>query len=166
MSGSVLPETPAEPVTETVGGITFEDPYTWLEADTERTLAWQAAQNAAALTRIRAWPGYDLVRDQVAQFVGDDFITAPQHYGDKWFEMRFDEAGPQLVVTPQPGGPEVVLVDTAASGDAAGPASLDWLYPSPDGRLVAYGLSFNGDEQSVLHIVEVDSGRGHQAGHR
>ena len=31
--------------------------------------------------------------------------------------------------------------------------------PSPGGRLVAYGLSTNGDERSTLHVVDVESGR-------
>jgi len=159
MVSSDLPDTPTQPVIETIGGITFEDPYTWLEEDSDRTLAWQAAQNAAALGRIQAWPGYDVLREQVTPYVGDGFIAAPQHYGDNWFGLRFAETGPQLVVTSQPAGSGRVLVDTSATDDAGGPTSLDWFYPSPDGRLVAYGISFNGDEQSVLHIVEVDSGR-------
>src|SRR5262249_10169270 len=36
---------------------------------------------------------------------------------------------------------------------------LDWYYPSDDGTLLAYGLSEDGSEQSVLHILEVATGR-------
>ena len=32
------------------------------------------------------------------------------------------------------------------------------MYPSPDGRYVAYGLSFGGDEQSILHVIETETG--------
>jgi prolyl oligopeptidase len=159
MGTPAIPATPAEPVTETIGGITFDDPYRWLEEDTDRTLAWQAAQNAATLDHIKAWPGYRILSEQVTQHVGDGFIAAPQHYGDNWFELRFADTGPQLAVASEPGGTGRVLVDVGSIDDAAGPANLDWFYPSPDGRLVAYGVSFNGDEQSVLHIVEADSGR-------
>ena len=36
--------------------------------------------------------------------------------------------------------------------------ALDWYYPSDDGRLLAYGLSENGGEQSVLQVMDVDTG--------
>ena len=35
--------------------------------------------------------------------------------------------------------------------DAGGTVALDWHYPSQDGTLLAYGLSENGTEQSVLN---------------
>ena len=38
-------------------------------------------------------------------------------------------------------------------------AAIDWYHPSPDGRLVAYGLSTGGDERSTLHVLDVESGR-------
>lgn len=159
MTSQVLPSTPVEPVTETIGGITFDDPYPWLEDDTDRTLAWQAAQNAAALDRITAWPGYQDLREQIAPYVADGFIAAPRHCGDNWFSLRFAQSGPQLMVASRPDDTGQVLVDAAAMDSTRGPASLDWFYPSPDGRLVAYGISYNGDEQSVMHLVEADSGR-------
>ena len=39
-----------------------------------------------------------------------------------------------------------------------GDASLDWFFPSPAGTRVAYGISFDGDEQSVLHVIETETG--------
>jgi prolyl oligopeptidase len=37
-----------------------------------------------------------------------------------------------------------------------GIVALDWWYPSPDGRFIAYGLSEAGSEISTLHILDVD----------
>lgn len=37
-------------------------------------------------------------------------------------------------------------------------AWLDWWYPSPDGRRVAFGVSAHASEQSVLHVVDVEGG--------
>jgi prolyl oligopeptidase len=37
--------------------------------------------------------------------------------------------------------------------------SLDWWVPSPNGSHVVYGLSKDGSEDSVLHILEVTNGR-------
>jgi prolyl oligopeptidase len=55
-------------------------------------------------------------------------------------------------------GTDNVAVDPNAL-NMAGTTALDWFYPSKDGRLLAYGLSENGSEESVLHLLEVASGR-------
>ncbi len=49
------------------------------------------------------------------------------------------------------------MIDPAALLEDA-TAALDWYWPSPDGRLVAFGVSIGGDERSTLRIVEVESG--------
>src|SRR5262249_59946164 len=40
-----------------------------------------------------------------------------------------------------------------------GTIALDWYYPSKDGKLLAYGLSKNGSEQSTLYVRNVDTGK-------
>jgi prolyl oligopeptidase len=42
---------------------------------------------------------------------------------------------------------------------ADGTTALDWWFPSRDGRLIAYGLSKNGSEQSTLYVRDVTSGK-------
>ena len=54
-------------------------------------------------------------------------------------------------------GADRVAVDPNAL-NAAGTTALDWYYPSEDGRLLAYGLSENGSEESVLHLLDLDTG--------
>jgi prolyl oligopeptidase len=51
----------------------------------------------------------------------------------------------------------MTLIDPAALLEDS-TAALDWYYPSPDGRLVAFGVSIGGDERSTLRIVEVETG--------
>jgi protease II len=57
-----LPRARVSPETNTVGGITFDDPYQRLEAPTEETTRWQLAQDEAAREYIRAWPGWPVLR--------------------------------------------------------------------------------------------------------
>ncbi|HKC90562.1 MAG TPA: prolyl oligopeptidase family serine peptidase, partial [Candidatus Limnocylindria bacterium] len=51
-----------------------------------------------------------------------------------------------------------VLIDPNAL-DRDGLVTIDWYYPSPDARYVAYGLSRGGDEMSTLHVVETATGK-------
>jgi prolyl oligopeptidase len=37
--------------------------------------------------------------------------------------------------------------------------AIDYFNPSPDGRLVAYGVSANGSEDAVLHVLDTATGR-------
>ncbi|MCH2162648.1 MAG: prolyl oligopeptidase family serine peptidase, partial [Phycisphaerales bacterium] len=56
------------------------------------------------------------------------------------------------------GQPPRILIDPNTL-DADGLVSLDWWKPSPDGSVVAFGLSRAGDEMSTLHLLDTDSGR-------
>jgi prolyl oligopeptidase len=54
-------------------------------------------------------------------------------------------------------GAERVLLDPNHES-AVSPVSLDWYYPTSDGRLLAYGTSLDGSEDSVLRVREVATG--------
>jgi len=55
-------------------------------------------------------------------------------------------------------GADRIAVDPNALNEH-GTTALDWYYPTEDGRLLAFGVSENGNEESVLHLLEVDTGR-------
>ncbi len=42
---------------------------------------------------------------------------------------------------------------------ADGTRALDWWFPSDDGRRVAYGISDDGSEESLLRVRDVESGQ-------
>jgi len=52
----------------------------------------------------------------------------------------------------------IAFYHAVLTNSAAGTTALDWFFPSQDGRLLAYGLSENGSEQSVLRVRDVDRG--------
>ena len=69
------------------------------------------------------------------------------------------QAVPVLCFRERIAAPEKVLVDPARfARPGAGAPSIDWFVPSPDGRHVAYGISYGGREDSVLRVVTVDGG--------
>ncbi|EQD28683.1 protein containing Peptidase S9A, oligopeptidase, partial [mine drainage metagenome] len=74
------------------------------------------------------------------------------------FLLQREGAMEQPVLTVrEPDGTDRVLVDPVATGPTS--RAIDWWYPSPSGRFVAYGISDHGNEQSVLYVLEVDTGR-------
>ena len=124
-----------------------DDPNRSLEVDSEATLSWQVAQNASADVLLRDQDGFEALRNAIGLHLGRSVVTAPVRRGPHWFRV---DSGP-LVVAATPTGPGRVLFDP-------GDASLDWFFPSPAGTRVAYGISFDGDEQSVLHVIETETG--------
>jgi prolyl oligopeptidase len=86
-------------------------------------------------------------------------LSTPEPVAGRYFYQRRDgrQNQPVLYVREGRDGEDRVLIDPNRL-DAQGTTALDWFYPSEDGRLLAYGLSENGSEQSLLHVLEVDSG--------
>lgn len=161
MSVEVLsyPSAPERPVTERMGGVSFVDAYEWMEEDSSETLAWQAAQNERAVQYLRGWEGYEALTKRLASYSGRN-VTAPHRAGAHWFRVTPADAPTGrsvLRVAPSPREEGRALIDPNILQPDA-PTSLDWYFPSPRGTYVAYGLSERGDEQSVLHVIEVETG--------
>ena len=154
------PPTPVSDATETLHGETFPDPYRWLEeGETPATRAWTEAQNALTRTYLDAAPGRDRLRDRLDQLLAIGAISVPMPVRGRYFYQRRDGRQNQPVLYMRQGvhGDDRVVVDPNAL-DPGGSVALDWYYPSDDGRLLAYGLSENGSEQSVLHLLDLQSG--------
>jgi prolyl oligopeptidase len=129
----------------------------WLREDSDRALAWQAEQDLLAQRHIASIRGAERLRELLGDATRDGSAVAPLLFGERWFRAPRPSSGTATVETAQePDGPWRTLVDVGSLG-GVNPA-LDWWYPSPDGSRVAIGVSTHGDEQSVLHIVDADSG--------
>ena len=78
----------------------------------------------------------------------------------RYFYTRRDGKQNQAVLYVRDGldGADRALVDVNALA-ADGTRALDWWVPSEDGALVAYGVSADGSEESVLHVRDVATGR-------
>ncbi len=151
---------------EELHGTAVPDPYRWLEdAEDPEVAAWTAAQNAFTDGALADSPGRDRLRARLAELLAVGSLTAPvvrplPDGGWRLFYQR-REAGqdqPVLLRRDGPEGPDCLLLDPAVyEPDAT--SALDWWYPSPDGRLLAYGISRHGDEKSSLGIRDVETGR-------
>ena len=47
---------------DTIGGITFPDPFRALEEDSPKSVAWQDAQDRVAGDYLRGWEGFEPLR--------------------------------------------------------------------------------------------------------
>jgi prolyl oligopeptidase len=155
------PETPVKPVMELLHGEPVVDPYRWLEdGDSAETRLWTEQQNQLTATYLAGFPGRERIRARLEELLAIGVLSAPTPARGRYFYQRRDGKENQPVLYWRQGahGADRVAVDPNAL-NSAGTTALDWFYPSEDGQLLAYGLSEDGSEQSVLHVLEVQSGR-------
>ena len=155
------PDTPSSDLIEILHGEEIADPYRWLEdGEAPETRRWTEKQNALTEAYLSAVPGRGQIRRRLDELLAIGVLSVPTPVRGRYFYSRRDGRQNQPVLYWREGvdGEDRVAVDPNAL-NAAGTTALDWYYPSEDGRLLAYGLSENGSEQSVLHVLELDTGR-------
>jgi len=106
-----------------------------------------------------AAPVRERIRARLSELFTIGAVSAPSVHRGRYFHLRRagDQQQPVLYVRDGVRGADRVLLDPAAlSADAA--TALDWWYPSPDGSLLAYGLSEGGSEKSELRVRDVAAG--------
>lgn len=145
-------------VATTFFGQSVADPYRHLEdAQSARTQQWIDAQNTQAERSIDAYPGNARIAHRVEQLS----LTGARQFdaqlaGNTLFFMR--EVPPQphpvLVAQTWPQGTPRVVLDPARFGPAV---SIDFVWPSPDGRLLAVGVASSGSESTTIRIVNAST---------
>jgi prolyl oligopeptidase len=158
---TTYPETRSTDVADVLHGEVIWDPYRWLEdSDTPETRRWTEEQNALTQAHLGALPGRERIRRRLEELLAIGVLSVPTPVRGRYFYLRREGRQNQPVLYWREGveGADRVAVDPNALNEA-GTTALDWYFPSKDGRLLAYGLSENGSEESVLHVMELDSGR-------
>jgi prolyl oligopeptidase len=161
-SGEEAPRPPAAApasiggVEEVVHGRLVRDPFRGLE-DREGADAWIRAQEARALAWWEAHPDPAL-DERLERLFATDRHSDPRIAGVVGFHRHLEGSKEQATLVATVEGRRRVLVDPNAL-DPEGRTALDWYAPSDDGRFVAYGLSKDGTEDSVLRVLEVATGK-------
>ena len=160
----VQPTAPLRPVVDTYFGTNVVDNYRYMErlSDPE-VAAWmkqQAAYTASTLSRIR---GRNNLLADIAR--ADSASVSRRHVvrrGDRYFYLETSPGAPvaRLCVRDGLSGESRVLVDPTKLDDGS-PAhhSIDFISPSWDGNLVAYGVAVGGSESDTLRVVDVRTGK-------
>jgi prolyl oligopeptidase len=156
------PATRTDDVVDTVQGVRIPDPYRWLEdGSSDEVRRWTDAENAYTRAALDARPGRAALHARLTSLMSIGTVEPPVVRGDLYFHMKREGAGvnqPVLFVRKGVGGADRPLVDPNPLS-ADGTATIDWWFPSRDGRLVAYGISTAGDEKSVLKVRDVETGK-------
>ena len=157
----------------------FDDPWDWLrDGEDPEVRAHLEAENAWAdtVTAPTREAAVRLVEEVKASTALTD-VTVPIREGEFWYFRRFaegqsyathhrapverDEAGAPIPLVPEPGVPargEELLVDENEWARGQEFFRLADMYPSPDGRLIAWARDTSGDERYTW-VVQEASGR-------
>ena len=160
MTEPAYPPTRTVDTVEVLHGESIPDPYRWLEnGDDPDTREWTDRQNALTESYLARVPGRDAIRRRLDELLAIGAISVPTPARGRYFYQRRDgrQNQPVLYVRDGVDGEDRPAVDPNAL-DPAGTTALDWYFPSDDGRYLAYGLSRDGSEQSLLHVLDVAQG--------
>jgi prolyl oligopeptidase len=147
-------------VTDTYFGETLRDPYRWMENDQDpEWLPYLKGQNAHTRAVLERIPGRDQLLARIQQLSGDAALTRRvERVGGKLFFEQRPAGADNYRLFLEEQGVRRVLIDPTALSSATGHLSLDWWHVAPDGAHVVYGLSKDGSEDSILHILRTADG--------
>ncbi|MDQ4069371.1 MAG: S9 family peptidase, partial [Actinomycetota bacterium] len=143
-------------------GTQVRDPYRWLEdGESDEARAWVEAQNQRTRAVLDALPSRPYLHARLLSLLQVGMVGAPRVSSGRVFTLEREGDQDQAVLVVRsavaPDVPARTVVDPhGMAADHA--AAVDWFSPSPDGRLVAYGVSEAGTERGTLRIVDVDAG--------
>jgi prolyl oligopeptidase len=159
---SAPPATERQDVTEVFFGQTVNDPYRWLENWREGKAAdWLKAQDTYTRSALTSIPGREKFLARVkALDTTSTRVRSAQVWGGKVFYLKTDPNADNLKLYVKEGNtPERLLLDPELLTKDGVHFSIDYFQPSLDGALVAYGISPGGSEDSVIHILQTDTGK-------
>ena len=156
------PEARRQDLTEEIFGHQVSDPYRWMEDGSGAERAdWLAAEAALFDAQRAGWPGRERLAARVGELLNVGFAGTPVWRGERSFFTKRDPGQEHGVlctrVADGSGAPVEVLIDPMAI-DPSGLTTLDAWQPDKEGRLLAYQLSEGGDEESLLRVIDVETG--------
>ncbi|MGH3916472.1 MAG: prolyl oligopeptidase family serine peptidase [Pseudonocardiaceae bacterium] len=151
-------------LTEQLHGHAVADPYRWLENPADpRTVAWTAEQDRLFRNAMDALPGKVTLTANLERLLATGWVSVPTWRCGRAFFTRREptEEHPVLHVRDSdPDGATIdrVLLDVMAL-DPSGLTTLDYWCPSREGNRLLYQMSTGGDENSVLYVLDVVTGK-------
>lgn len=162
----VPPPLAAQNVQDTYWGVQVDDPYRFLEQVKDPAVVnWMKGQADATETILQRIPGRsDLVSAlKEKESVGGTVISSIYRTkNNRWFYLKRAQGQSQAQLVWRDGlnGEEKLLVNPEQiSKDKGKPNAIQSFHPSPDGKLLAYGMHASGAEIGSMFVIHVASGQ-------
>jgi prolyl oligopeptidase len=155
------PETKKDSVVDDYFGKKVPDPYRWMESlDSPEAAQWVASQNEITERYLAQLPRRKYFRERITQLWNYPKVTLPVPEGGRYFYQKNSGLQRQAPLYMREGlsaAPALVLDPNALSPD--GSLSLTQWMPSPDGCLLAYGISKGGADWRTIYVRDLNTGK-------
>jgi len=159
--GLKYPESRTVDQVDLLHGVEVPDPYRWLEdSDSDETRSWIEAQNRLTSDYLSQLPGRQDITDRLTKLWDYEKFGVPVKCGERYFYSYNDGLRDQSVICIMDrldAEPRVLLDPNTLSDD--GTVALTSYEVSPDGKLMAYGLSSGGSDWQEWRIRNVETGQ-------
>lgn len=155
------PQTRRENIEENIQGERIVDPYRWLEDEkSPEVKSWMEQQNQLTREFVSKIPYRQVIADRLTQLFYIESMGAPLRRGNRYFYMRTHPNKEKAILYWREGenGQEKVLLDPNTWSES-GVVSLGNWNPSWDGTRVAFKQRPYANDESVLHVIDVKTGR-------
>jgi len=162
----VPPPLPIQNVQDVHWGTKVDDPYRFLEQVKDpAVVTWMRGQADAADAILNRLPGRQTIFNTLKEkdAVGGTVVSSIHRTaGNRWFFLMRPQGQSQAKLVWRDGlrGEEKLLVDPELITKEKGkPHAVQSFYPSPDGKLLAYGMHSSGSEIGNLYVIDVATGK-------
>ena len=158
------PIAPQRPHTITTHGDERADPWFWLrEQDDPQTMEYLRAENAFTAAFMQPLEALqEAVYAEIRGRIKEDDNTVPEKEGEFYYYVRFEEGGQYPIYCRRRGsddGPETVLLDVNQLAEGRDYTRVGAFRNSPDHKLAAYGVDFDGSEQYTIRLLDLETGQ-------
>jgi prolyl oligopeptidase len=154
------PATTKGDVVEDYHGTKVPDPYRWMEdLDSKQVADWVAAQNAVTDPYLDALPLRTHLTDRLTALWNYPRVSLPDMEGGQLFYSKntgLQRQSPIFMRAGWAAAPTLVIDPNAISED--GSVSLAQYQPSPDAKLMAYGLAEGGADWRTIKVRDIANG--------
>jgi len=153
------PETKMTEQIDDYFGTKIADPYRWLEKlDSKATTEWVEAQNKVTFDYLSEIPFRGKIKQRLTEIWNYPKYSQPFKAGSHYFYYKNDGLQNQSVLyflKDLDAEPEVFLDPNTFSTE--GTISLDDVFPSNDGKYLAYSISKSGSDWKEIFVIDIES---------
>ena len=137
------------------------DPYRWLEdGNTPKVSEWVGEQNKLAFDYLQKLPARIAIKERMIELFDYHRINLPVSEGGRIFSRENDGLQDQWMVYVRDSNdakPRLLLDPNTFTWD--GSRSMSTFSPSPNGKLLAYGVRDSGSDWQTFRLRDVESGQ-------